>query len=181
MAWLPQGSREQNNYPPLDIVVAVPGLPSAPVADATLYPPGSVITTPPAGWAAANLNGAYYEIRGRSLRLEQVVGQTGFAPRTRLGFHLSIAPWADGVVESVGADYGGLIPSIILSNSLSQVGINSLTLGSGAALVDPAYGPVIRINNDVLLHPGDRITPLWIVNLQIQETKDEDFTGSGHY
>jgi hypothetical protein len=173
MVFLPQDVSGPPAFPSLDIVVAVPGSLQAPVADIAKYP-GASVTTPPAGWAAANLNGFYYEVRGRALRLEHVVGQVGFTPRTRLGFHLSIAPWQDSSPISA---YGGFIPPVILSQSLSDAGTNALM---NHTLFDPAYGPVIRVGNDPLLHPGDMITPLWVVNLQISENKDDDWSNLGH-
>lgn len=176
MVFLPQVAAPVPAFPPLDIVVALPGSMAAPVADIAQYP-GQSVTPPPAGWAAVNLNGFYYELRGRALRLEQIVGQAGFTPRTRLGFHVSVTPWTD--TSDPIAVYGALMPPVILSNSLSNAGANALG-GDARTLVDPAYGPVIRIGNGAALHPGDMSTPLWIVNLQISENKDEDWAPLGH-
>lgn len=175
MVFLPQGP--ESTFPPLDIVVSVPGTKTAPVADSGVFYPGATVTAPPPGWVTANLNGFYYELRGRAVRLEHVVGESGFTPRTNLGFHIAIAPWTDGG-SSLVSGYGGLLPSVILSNSLSAAGDNALG-GAARTLADPSYGPVIRIGNDAALHPGDRITPLWVVSLGIAERKDDDYDNIG--
>lgn len=175
---LPPANRDMA-YLPCDIVLAVPGSYAAPVADAATYV-GATVTAPPAGWVAACGAAAYYELRGRALRLEQVVGQAGFTPRTRLGFHLSILTLqepAGGARQFTNYDQ---VPFASLSASLSlPPGSSAAIWGSYAnVFTDPSYGPVIRIWNQAELH--SEADPIYLVNFQIAENKDEDFETLGH-
>lgn len=164
----------------LDIVVAVPGTRLLPVADPGSYGAGNV-TAPPAGWVAANgPDAAYYEIRGRALRLEQVAGQAGFTPRLNLGFHLSVTALNDAAGNA--GQFGGVnqVPYVTLSESLAPPpGANAAIWGAYVnPLPDPAYGPVIRLWNAISLH--SEASPIYLVDFRIAENKDEDFNTLGH-
>lgn len=168
----------------IDICVrATMGTRLLPVADPALYGAGNV-TVPPAGWETACGGAAYYELRGRTLRVEQLAtaGQAaGYVQRANLGFALSVTPyggsWLAGagdrilpcsaqlsasLLEHVGGDVGGAIPA--------------------TDLADPVYGgiaqPVIRI-----FAPWDeggvQVTGLLVVNFDIAERKDEDYDNIG--
>lgn len=160
---------------PLDIVVAYPGSNSAPIA----YPAagGTAQTAPPTGWAAGDtaFDGAYYEWRGRPLDIPVLStaggslasGITnGFVPRARLGFTLSIT----NILTSGVA----VLPVVQLSRSLVGSLQDSAGVLNVAALSDPAYGPVIRLNTD-----NASAGLIYVVNFSIYEAKDEDRDPTG--
>lgn len=162
----------------LDIIVGRPGSSVAPVASAIVYP-AATITAAPAGWVGGA--GMYYEVRGRSLPLEKVSGQAGFVPRTHLGYHLSIVALQNSAGTAVCQN---LLPMLGLSASLAPApGADNVTMfgaAYAAALADPAYGPVIRVYNTVLLYPGTaEPAALYLVSFGIAEAKNEDFTPFG--
>lgn len=174
-----QVQQQQVNPSSLDIIVGLPGSATAPVAVAASYP-GATVTPAPAGWLGGP-NGAYYEMRGRSLPFEKFSGQTGFVPRTRLGIRLSIMALQN--VNSSG-DCSNLLPMLGLSASLAPApGVGApLVFGTNyaAALADPNYGPVIRVYDTADLAPDFGADPaLYLVSLGIAEAKDEDFTAFG--
>jgi hypothetical protein len=180
---LPSNQR-QANY--VDICVqATMGTRLAPVADPTTYPGA----TPPPGagpgtnWIAACGNAAYYEVRGRTLRLDHLRGEgaaAGFVQRTNLGFHLSVAPYGDWS----NMWFFALLAGAQLSQSLLEY-VGGDTCGAGAIpatnLADPGYDtpqPVIRIyslNEFSSLENGGLV----LVNFDVMERKDEDFCHIG--
>lgn len=162
----------------LDIVVGLPGSPTAPVASAAVYPAAGV-TPAPAGWLGGA--GAYYELRSRSIPFEKFSGQTGFTPRTRLGLYLSIVALQDSIAS---ASCNNLLPMLSLSASLANApgAGNSAVMGAtyATAFADPSYGPVIRVHNSALLEPGtNNVGALYYVTFAIAEAKNEDFTAFG--
>lgn len=164
--------------PDLDIVVRLPGSATAPVAATAIYPNAGV-TPAPAGWNGGR--GAYYEVRGRSIPIEKFSGQAGFVPVTRLGLRLSIIALQNS--QSVG-NCSNLLPMVSLSATLAPApgaGNPAVFLTPySTAFADPSYGPVIRIDNSVLLSPGSVLGPaMYYVSLGIAEAKDEDFTPFG--
>lgn len=86
-------------------------------------------------------DGAYYEWRGRPLRLETLVSAGaagGFVPRLRLGLLVTITP----IVAAVAAD----VPGVQLSASLASLA--STDSGPSIAVpafADPAGEPAIRL------------------------------------
>jgi len=170
----------------VDICVqAAMGTRTAPVADPSFLPPGSPITAPLPGWATDCGDGAYYEIRGRTLRLEHLAVDGvsgGFTPRANLGFILTLTPYsspilqdfgpisavADGIQLSaslfgvVGGDAGGAIPTVVFN--------------------DPVYGssqPVVRVYAPVELNAEGPLSKIYIVNFSIMERNDEDYSSIG--
>jgi hypothetical protein len=164
-------------YPNLDIVVEVPGSWAAPVGLAANYPPGTPLTAPPAGWNC----GAdwYYEVHARAMRIEQRAGSAAFTARTRLGGYLSIVPLED--FQGLAA-IAGTIPPVSISASLAPNPISNVSLGAEiTAFPDPAYGPVIRLRNDIMLYGGEREGDVYfLVSVGLAENKDEDWANLGH-
>lgn len=166
----------------LDICVqATMGTRLLPVADPVTYGAANV-TAPPAGWVAANGNGAYYEVRGRTLSLEHLFGAgaaAGFVQRTNLGFHLTVTPYGSWLAQ-VGntVRLGG----VQLSQSLlAAVGGDVGAAIAATNLADPVYGvaqPVIRIHapND---GESQLASGLLVVSLLIAERKDDDYANIG--
>lgn len=145
----------------LDIAVRnAPGSKSAPVGT------GGVV--------ASAANGAYYEWRGRQITFPTPAFLPGGAvnpasvPRARLGWRLSIYR------------YGGVatdIPSVLLSQSI--VGSLDSTETGGPIidplnLLDPAYGPVIRLGNAAVFD-----SQIFVVHFDLEEPKDEDRDPNG--
>ena len=166
--------------PFIDICVAATmGTQAKPVASPGLYPPGTV-TPPPAGWVsppgAGNSSGAYYELRGRSLRLEARAGQTGFTPRANLGFQLVVTPYGAQTLPFTMALTNGVQLSASL---LAALGGDSGAVIPLAAFPDPSYGPVIRLFTPT--SENSRLgNPLCLVHFSVAENKDEDFQTLGH-
>ncbi len=137
----------------LDILVQDPGSPSAPVLG------GDTI-----------VNGAYYEWRGRPIRLETLAadGATGgFVPRTRLGLKFSIVEITSGTA--------GALPGVQLSASLASLA--STDAGPTInipAFADPSGEPVIRLRNS-----ADSAEGFFMVSVEISEAKDEDRSPQG--
>jgi hypothetical protein len=172
-------------FPNLDIAVLVPGTRLAPVADASLFPPGTAITPPPSGWVAANSGGAYFELRGRAIPFEKFAGVSGFTPRTNLAYHLSICALQEPGGTAMQIAPGLYVPPpLSLSASLAAPPSgNAAVFGTFAdPFPDPGYGPVIRVWNSMFLHSGDpeNPDPLYLINFMIAENKDEDFSVVGH-
>lgn len=135
----------------LDICLQGPvGTQSAPVSAAV----GG--TPPPAGWNGG-ADGAFYEWRGLPIRFETLFGSTGFSPRARLGFNLSIAGIND-------AD----IPIANLSRSVIG-SYDGGTIIPTTEVADPSYGPVLRLTNTAATQGK-----VYQVSLTIYEPKDED-------
>jgi len=157
----------------LDIVVAVPGSNTAPVAYGTSPPR----TAPPAGWGGSpSFDGAYYEWRGRTILIPvlSTAGgslatgiQNGFVPRARLGFTLSI-----NQIENVAA--AAILPKVLISKSLIGTFDDTVGVINAADLADPTYGPVIRLKNAAAV-----ATLIYVVNFSIYEAKDEDRDPTG--
>lgn len=166
--------------PYIDICVAAPmGTQAKPVANPGLYAPGAV-TSPPAGWVqppgVGNSSGAYYELRGRSLRLEARAGQQGFTPRANLGFHLIVTPYGEQTVPPTTNFNNGVQLSASL---LAALGGDAGGVIPAATFADPSYGPVIRLFT--LVSINSRLgNPLCLVHFGIAENKDEDFQTLGH-
>jgi hypothetical protein len=173
-------SSDQRAMSYLDICVQwTMGTRLAPVADPATF---AGVTAPPAGWVAANGNGAYYEVRGRTLRHEHLFGEgaaAGFTERGHLGFRLSVVPYGNWQAQvTSNANLGG----VHLSQSLlAAVGGDTTPAIAANNLADPVYGtaqPVIRIYaplNIAEIMP----TGLLLVCLDIAERKDEDFSNIG--
>lgn len=112
----------------------------------------------PAGWNAA-LGGSYYEIRSRPIRLPVQVGDDGFVPRFNLGWTFALT--ALGTTNIA-------VPGVQFSESL-QASLNA------TPLVDPTYGPVIRLSG----LSTDVSGGAYLVQLQIMDQKDEDRASTG--
>ncbi len=127
----------------LDIIVGLPGSSTAPVAATAVYPAAGV-TPAPAGWTGGI--GAYYEVRGRAIPFEKTYGQTGFTPRTRLGYYLSIVALQNSVNSALCSN---LLPMLSFSASLANApGAGNATVFGGTyatVLADPSYGGVERL------------------------------------
>lgn len=151
----------------LDIAVQnFPGTQAAPIAGGT-----NKAAVPSAA------TGAYYELRGRPIRFEQLAlvggaANPAFVRRARLGWRIST--YIYGTTSTL------LMPSTVLSASI----VNSLdsTEAGGpiiatSALPDPVYGPTIRLVNSAALAAfGAAIV---VVHFDILEPKDEDRDPNG--
>jgi hypothetical protein len=160
--------------PDLDIVVSLPGSYAAPVGLVGNIP-GATLTLPPANWnCGANW---YYEVRALALRVPNPVGSAASIPRTRLGGYLAIAPLVDSVAPN---PLFGSMPGLALSASLALNPISQVALGNEiAAFPDPAYGPTIRVRNDLFVYYAPTAM-YYLISLGIAENKDEDWTNLGH-
>lgn len=155
----------------LDIIVEGPvGSASAPVAGAGVAGPK---TAPPAGWVG-EADGAYYEWRGRTLRIPvrfAAGAAGGFVPRFRLGWKLAVYKLGD-------PDIFGAALDIFYSQSLLGAALPTAFAGAAAVIPDPTYGPVIRLRWG--LPPNGGVTPVYFaVHLDVFEAKDEDRDGTG--
>jgi hypothetical protein len=129
-------------------------------------------TTPPSGWqgGADFVNapggvgdGQFYELRGRTKRIEQPFGATNndissFVPLTRLGWEVSL-------VCSDNTDDGCAPPCCVLY-SASLIGRPASpfdVMGIAIPNVDPSYGPVLRLLNTPDVQ-GRVFTLCWSVN-----------------
>jgi len=161
----------------LDIMVRdLAGTQALPVASAAAYGAANV-TAAPADWIALCLTGAYYEVRGRTLRLEQLAAAgaaAGFVPRTRLGWDISVYP----IVHAALNGNSGLLPTIGLSASLAAEFGDAAVITEPTVFPDPTYGPVIRLitTDDLIEQDRPRIC---VVHLSLPERKDEDFSNIG--
>ena len=164
---------QQGTWLDLDICVAGPvGSLTAPVRDIASFP-GLACTTPPAGWVANCGASQYFELRGRTLRLETLFGANGFTPRSNLGAIVSVSMYYRGA----GSIPTYLVPPFQLSASLAYTGTTPLAL---PVFADPAYGPVIRLHNDGALQDvADPSGAVYIVNFSLPQRKDEDYTAVG--
>jgi hypothetical protein len=180
----------------IDICVrATMGTRLAPVAHPGLFPPGASITPPPADWAVACGDGAYYEIRGRTLCFEHLSGEGavgGFTQRTNLGFILSVTPYGAPnlgagiatLTTTLGANVISAIAhgTVLSASLLAAVGGDTAGAIPNTVLADPVYGvaqPVIRIFKPAEINTEGQVSQLYIVNLSIAERKDEDYDNTG--
>lgn len=116
-------------------------------------------------------DGAYYEWRGRPLRLESLAADGaagGFVPRLRLGFEVTVTRYAQGLVTD--------LPGVQLSESL--VGDISTTDAGPSinfpVLPDPNGEPVIRLIGDDATSAG-----VFLVSLQCPEAKEDNAPRGG--
>jgi hypothetical protein len=153
-------------FPPCDIMVEVPGLQSKPVASASAYGAGNV-TPASTDWATACGANAYYELRGRPLRVPVKSGAVGFTPRFQLGYHISTVP-----IHRTGEDAAIItFPRVALSASLAATPGDANVIQNVPALADPTYGPIIRLS----VPSGDSsAAKLYLVSLDVFEDTDED-------
>jgi hypothetical protein len=113
-------------------------------------------------------SGAYYEVRGRALRIPVLAAagaSAGFVPRLQLGFSISVTPIGDTVTS---------IPAVQLSASLASLA--STDTGPTIAIpafADPNGQPAIRLTSDT-----DSDAGFFVVSLLISEQKDEDRDGA---
>lgn len=142
---------------PVDILVQnAPGSQSAPVVAAT--------------------DGAYYEWRGRPLRIPVLSGGSppstaaiaaGFVPRFRLGFTVSIVRIAAAIVTDLpGAQLSSSLAALSSTDSGPTISVTSFP--------DPAGGPAIRLIGGTGTAGG-----VFQVTLECPEAKDEDREGTG--
>lgn len=121
-------------------------------------------------------DGAYYELRGRPLRVPVEAGASppsaaavgaGFVPRLRLGFSLSVVPLASAIVTDV--------PGVRLSESLiSLASTDGGPLINVPSFADPAGGPAIRLTGG-----AETAGVFFLVSLVVNEAKDEDCDAQG--
>jgi len=165
-------------FPPLDIMVQMPGTYLAPVDNPALFV--GIGTAAPAAWQALCGANWYYEVRGRSLRIEHLAAAgaaAGFTPRMRLGAPISIIPLDD---QAGLAGVTGAIPPVSISASLAPNPISAVALGAEiGAFPDPAYGPVIRLRNAAVLYGAQRGNIYFLVSLGLAENQDEDGSNLG--
>lgn len=112
-------------------------------------------------------DGAYYEWRGRPLRVPNPSGTTGFVPRFRLGFAVSIAGYGAADVTD--------LPGFQLSASLASV--SSTDAGptiSVPTFADPSGKPALR-----LVGGGNTAGQVYLVTLLVMEPKDDDRDPNG--
>lgn len=119
---------------------------------------------------------AYYELRGRPLRIPVESGgapptaaqiAAGFVPRFRLGVALSITPIRNAIA--------GVSPGVQLSSTLASLASTNVGPSINVpALADPAGGPSIR-----LIGGAATSGLFFLVSLQVPEAKDEDREGTG--
>jgi hypothetical protein len=174
---VPVAQRAQPDY--VDICVrATMGTRLLPVADPATFGAANV-TAPPSGWVAACNVAAYYEVRGRTLRLEHLFGEgaaAGFTQRTNLGFQLTVTPYGDH--RAATSPPGG---AILSQSLLAHAGGDAGTAIPATDLVDPVYGvaqPVIRLYVPKAMAAATDVG-LFVVSLDIFERKDDDFDNVG--
>lgn len=112
-------------------------------------------------------DGAYYEWRGRPLRIPNPSGSAGYVQRFRLGFLVSVTQYLNAV--------GTGLPGVQLSASLAK--LSSTDAGptiSVPAFADPAGGPSIRLIGGAATAGG-----VYMVMIQVAEPKDEDRNPTG--
>jgi hypothetical protein len=174
----------------VDVCVQAPmGTRLAPVTDPSVLPPGTPVTLPPTGWAGNFGDAAYYEIRGRTLRLERLAGANGFTQRTNLGFALVLTPYG-AIDHSLDREFSlwNISGGVQLSQSLLAAVGDGLAIPT-TNLADPIYGsaqPVIRVfapltvTGDPLAQSEGRSFQIYLVHFLIAENKDEDWSPLGH-
>src|SRR5512137_2108421 len=174
------GEAQQVTIAPCDIMVeGVVGTQALPVGSAAFYGAPNV-TAAPTTWVAVCHSNAYYEIRGRTLRIEKraAVGAAGgFIPRFNLGWKLAVHP-----IAAAGTDACNLLlPIVSLSASLIGTPGNAAVMNEPTAFADPAYGPCIRIDaNTSPAALGANTTPrIYAVYLDVFERRDESFSNIG--
>lgn len=172
------GVREQGSVVPCDIMVEdLVGSQLLPVASAAFY--GAPNVTPaPVAWVNACGDNAYYEIRGRKLRLEHRTAAgaaAGFVPRFNLGWRLSVYPLASAHGDAANL----LLPIVSLSASLINTPGDANVITEPAAFPDPTYGPCIRVNANSSAIGVSTAPRLYAVHLGVNERKDEDFCHIG--
>lgn len=131
--------------------------------------PGS-LTAP----VTASVDGAYYEVRGRSLRFESTTGSVNannvanFVPRGRLGIAVSITPLGNAAA-SADIPVVQLSTSLFTFNATATTGFTTLTQPA-----ESATGPFIR-----LIGAASNATKFFLVTLLIAEDRDEDRSPGG--
>jgi hypothetical protein len=122
------------------------------------------------GVAASAAAGAYYEWRGRPIVFPNPsTPAASFVPRARLGWRIAVNRY--GLLLAV------TVPPILLSDSIVDSLLDSTDAGgiiNAVNLVDPSYGPTIRLLND-----GAFITRIFAVHFDILEPTDEDRDPNG--
>jgi hypothetical protein len=119
----------------------------------------------------AGTDGAYYEIRGRPLRIPVLASEgpsEGFVPRCRLGFLVS--------VTAFNTSSPVVMPRAQLSESLTQ-NLSSTDSGptiSVPTLADPSGSPAILMLGSTGTEGG-----VYLVTLMCPEAKDEDRSNTG--
>ena len=122
-------------YPDLDIMPFGPvGTKAAPVAWGNC----------PVGWDTACGDGIYFEIRGRAVPPIPLYGAANFRPLVRMGWNLTIH--GSGIDDSGDIANTRMVPLYGFSNTIISgvLGANVMKV-----FVDPSYGPVIRLVNNV--------------------------------
>jgi hypothetical protein len=127
------------------------------------------------GVVASAANGAYYELRGRAIRFEQLAltpaatANPAFTRRANLGWRIAAYIYGGAAVTES--------PVFLLSNSIVQA-LASTEVGgpiiAPATLADPAYGPTLRVVNHANL-----VARIFIVHFDIMEQKDDDRSPAG--
>ena len=115
-------------------------------------------------------DGAYYELRGRALRIPVLAAAGaagGFVPRLRLGFSVAVVRINSAIVTD--------LPGVKLSASL----ISLASTDSGPTIAVPAFPdpnglPAIRLTGGAGTSGG-----FFLVSLRLNEAKDEDREGTG--
>jgi hypothetical protein len=160
------GSQDAITY--VDITVMGPvGTQAAPVSSAV----GG--TPPPVGWNGGASAAAFYEWRGRPLRIPVLAAPTslatpsgvnsGFVPRLRLGWRLALQELAP---SGISADFPAIVPSVSLG---SFAGGPAGAIIPVTPLLDPTYGPVLRVFSSVAL-----ANKVYAIHFSVFEQKDED-------
>lgn len=115
----------------------------------------------------AGTDGAYYEWRGRPLRIPNPSGTAGFVPRFRLGFIIGLVRISTAIVTD--------LPGVQLSASLAS--LSSTDAGptiSVPAFADPAGGPAIRLIGGTNTAGG-----VFVLTLLVAQAKDDDRNPTG--
>ncbi len=145
-------------------VVQMPGseTPTAPVDILVQSAPGT--TNAP---VISGGTGAYYEVRGRPLRIPVLAAQgqgAGFVPRLTLGLAVSLVPLST-------AANGPDLPGVQLSASLASLASLDGTIAI-PAFADPGGQPAIRLTGS-----ANTEGHFYLLTLQVPEGKDEDRAG----
>lgn len=113
-------------------------------------------------------DGAYYEWRGRPLRIPNPsTTAASYVQRFRLGFIVAITPISTAIVTD--------LPGVQFSASLAK--LSSTDAGptiSVPAFADPAGGPAIRLTGDT-----GTAGKVFVVSVSLPEPKDEDRNPTG--
>lgn len=112
-------------------------------------------------------DGAYYEWRGRPLRVPNPSSSASYVQRFRLGFSATLTPISTSIVTD--------LPGVQFSASLAK--LSSTDSGptiSVPTFADPAGGPAIRLTGDT--GTGGKV---FVLSLTLPEAKDEDRNPTG--